>query len=244
MTRFSKTILEAVDMLRTGLRESRRFRKEPWPLTGLLLDNLLESVTTPRFLTVPPEAFPILRSGTDGVHYALWIDDPNAEAVPPVVRVVPKAGLPERITLVAHTPAEFLELIEITGTARDRKREIARRYEEGAALERSAVIRYATMDSLGVVCPDEPPAARPGTAQLKAWVGRDGSSLFHDAMERLLAQGSPGLALAATRDVIVDAYPVDVTGFDAACGRVYRRLGRDLLADVVASTLDWHRRMA
>lgn len=244
MIHFSHTILETIEALRAGLEASPRFRKEPWPLTGLLLDNPLDSVTTPRFVNVPAEAFPILRSGADGVQYALWIDDPRAEAVPPVVRVAPKAGLPERITLVAHTPAEFLELIEITGTARERKKTVAARYEEEAALERSAVIRYATMDSLGVVCPDEPEGPRPRSSELKRWAGREGSPLFHDAVERLLAQGSPGLALAAARDVIVDGHPVDVIDFESACGRVYRRLGRALLADVVASTLDWHRRMA
>lgn len=244
MTHFSPTILEAIETLRAGLLTGRRFQKEPWPLTGLLLENPLDSVTTPRFINIPPEAFPILRSGADGVHYALWIDDPGADAVPPVVRVAPKAGLPERISLVAHTPAEFLELIEITGTAREKKRDVAAQYEEQAALERAAVIRYPTMDSLGVVCPEEPGGERPKLAELKRWAGPEGSGQFHEAVGRLLAQGSPGLALAAARDLIVDAYPVDVTGFEDACGRVYRRLGRDLLADVVAATLDWHRRMA
>lgn len=238
MTHFSGTILEAIETLRAGLGESRRFRREPWPLTGLLLENPLDSVTAPRYINIPPEAFPILRSGADGVHYAFWIDDPGAEAVPPVVRVAPKAGLPERITLVAHTPAEFLELIEITGTAREKKRDVAAQYEEQAALERAAVIRYPTMDSLGVVCPEEPGGVRLRPSDLRDPEG------FPEAVERLLAQGSPGLALAAARDLIVEAHPVDVPRFEESCGRVYRRLGRGLLADVVSATLDWHRRMA
>ena len=48
----------------------------------------------------------------------------------------------------------------------------------------------------------------------------------------------------SARDLIVDAHPVGVTRFEQTCGRVYRRLGRDLLADVVEATLDWHRRMS
>ena len=232
---FSKTILRAIRTLRRGLEASKRFQKEPWPLTGLLMDNPLDSVTTPRFLSVPPEAFPILRSGADGVHYALWIDDPQAEALPPIVRVAPKAGLPERISLVAHTPAEFLELIEITGTARSRKRDVAARYEEDAALERAGVIRYATMDSLGVVSSEEPEGKRPRPTEPRGWTG---------AVEQLLAQGSPGLALAAARDLLVGADPFAVEDFEGLCGRVYSRLGRELLADVVRATMDWHRRMA
>jgi len=238
VTPFSKTILRSIRTLKRGLEASRRFQREPWPLTGLLLDNPLDSVTTPRFMGVPPEAFPILRSGADGVHYALWIDDPRAEALPPVVRVAPKAGLPERLRLVAHTPEEFLELVEISGTSLAKKRDVSAQYEEEAALERAARVRYATLDSLGVVCPDEPAAPRPRPADLK------GPGSFREAASRLLAQGSPGLALAAARDLIVDANPVEMNGFESVCGTVYRTLGRTLLADVVASTLDWHRRMA
>ena len=136
---------------------------------------------------------------------------------------------------MAHTPAEFLELIEITGTARSRKKDVAAQYEEQAALERSGVIRYATMDSLGVVSPDEPEGARPRPAGALEWTG---------AVEQLLAQGSPGLALAAARDLLVGADPFAVKDFEGLCGRVYSRLGRDLLADVVRATMDWHRRMA
>jgi hypothetical protein len=237
---YSRAVLDSLATLRAGLAASARFKREPWIPVGLLSDRPHELGVPPRHLHLPPEAFPILQSGREGIHYALWLDDPRMGGVPQVVLVSPRKGLPETIRLVAETPVAFLEVVEAAGLWRDSRKDLAADREERAALERAAVIRHGTLDSLGVAAPEEPPAPRPPHAEVRAWLGRS-SAKFHEAVDGLLSRGCPGLALALVRDVIVDSNPLEVEGFDQAASRAYRALGRDLLARILELTLEWHR---
>jgi len=238
---YSRAVLDSIATLRAGLAASARFRRDPWTATGLLSDRPYEPGIPPRHLHIPPEAFPILQSGREGVHYALWLDDPRNGGVPPVVLVRPRSGLPETIQLVAESPVAFLELVEAAGIAREARRDLVADREERAALERAAATRHGTLDSLGVVAPEEPAAPRPPHEELRGWLGRD-SAPFRATVDGLLARGCPALALALVRDVIVGSNPLEVEGFEDAATRTYRALGRDLLARILGLTLDWHRR--
>lgn len=244
MSGISAAVRAAVRALKVGLRTSKAFAREPWVLSGLLAEKGEDDLGMPRFAHVPAEAFPVLRSGQDGIHYALWLDDPAANVEPLVVEVRPKSGLPETIRIVARTAQEFLQVIETSGIGRRKARTWTEKVEERAALERARRVRYPTIDGLGVVCPPEAAGERPTLSELGGWTGPEWSRLFRGSVERWLKEGAPGLALAVARDLLITGRGLQIDGFERSLAQVYHRMGRSLLARVTLSTYDWHRRMA
>ncbi len=244
MSGISAAVRAAVRALKVGLRTSKAFSKEPWAPAGLLSDGGEDESGMPRYANVPPEAFPILRSRQEGAHYALWLDDPAANVDPPVVEVRPKSGLPETLRIVARNAQEFLQVIETSGTRRQKSRSWTEKVGERAALERARRVRYPTIDGLGVVCPPEAAAERPTLSELGGWTGPEWSRLFRGSVERWLKEGAPGLALAVARDLLITGRALQIDGFERSLAQVYHRLGRAPLARVTLSTYDWHRRMA
>jgi hypothetical protein len=244
MSGISTGIRAALRTLKVGLRTSKAFAKEPWALAGLLSEKGEDELGMPRYANIPPEAFPILRSRQEGIHYALWLDDPSANTEPSVVEVRPKSGLPETLRIVARNPQEFLQVIETSGIRREKSRVWTEKVEERAALERARRVRYPTIDGLGVVCPPEAAAERPTLSELGGWTGPEWSRLFRGSVERWLKEKAPGLALAVARDLLITGRGLLIDGFERSLAQVYHRLGRSLLARVTLSTYDWHRRMA
>lgn len=65
-----------------------------------------------RYSNVPPEAIPIIALGVDGVHYAVWVDNPRAITQdPPVALVSPSDSYPDKIQWVAPSIRAFAELV-------------------------------------------------------------------------------------------------------------------------------------
>jgi hypothetical protein len=240
----SAAVRAAVRTLKVGLRTSKAFAREPWAPAGLLAEKGEDELGMPRYANIPPEAFPILRSRQEGIHYALWLDDPAANSEPLVVEVRPRSGLPETVRIVCRSAAEFLQVIETSGTGRRRSREWTEKVAERAALERAKRVRYPTIDGLGVLCPPEAAGERPTLSEVGGWTGPEWSRLFRGSVERWLKEGAPGLALAVARDLLITGRALQIDGFERSLAQVYHRLGRTLLARVTLSTYDWHRRMA
>lgn len=244
MSGISAAVRSAVRALKVGLRTSKAFARDPWIFAGLLSEKGEDELGMPRFAHIPAEAFPILRSRQDGIHYALWLDDPAANVEPLLVEVRPKSGLPETLRIVARNAQEFIQVIETSGTRRQKSRDWTEKVEERAALERARRVRYPTIDGLGVLCPPEAAGERPTLSELGGWTGPEWSRLFRGSVERWLKEGAPGLALAVARDLLITGRGLQIDGFERSLAQVYHRMGRSLLARVTLSTYDWHRRMA
>lgn len=189
-----------------------------------------------RHVNVPPEAFPILDPGVDGCHYALWIDDPLADATAPVVWVSPADPVPETVRVVTSSATAFLELLGAGGFELVEGEGSRERHRIAATHVRAKVIARETLSSLGVVVPPEPPAERPGSDLLARW-SRDRDAVAVSAsITRWLARGCPGLALAVCHDLLVGHAGFAIPGFGEQLAAVYESLGRGQLATIASSS--------
>ena len=202
--------------------------------SGLLVRDPAEADC--RYLMVPAEAFPFLDQGLDGCHYALWIDDPARDVAPPVVAVWPMDPVPETVQLVASSATDLVALVAAVGAVPGAGAGVvADLHRARARASRARDVRYRTADGLGVVAPPETDAPRPDPGELAGWArARDGAALRR-AVDRWLAGGTPGLALAVCRDLIATGDASAILGFAGACADVYRALGRDRLAAIAAA---------
>lgn len=220
LDQFSKRIQSAIGWLKENLPEGK------WSTEGLLADA--SSRPTSRYSNVPPEAFPILNLGVDGVHYALWIDDPNASAEPPVVMVSPMDPLPETITIVTSTVDEFALLIKRAGEWLHEDQRAAELSAAKARKIRESMIRYQTLDTMGVVCAEEPLQPAP---HLDSLVKQESDQILKTTVEGLLKAGIPGKTLVLLRDFLQRA-PSKQSMIGDALAVTYRALKRELLAEI------------
>lgn len=219
-------IREALDRLRAAHQHDAF---EHWSPAGLLLGHEVER----RDCNVPPEAFRVLHSHADGVHYALWIDDAAADLEPPVVTVSPMDA--QTIRLVAASVDELLAVVETAGAWLVDDEEAAAAAKVRAQLARRSAISIATDDRMGVVCSPEPTSAMPDRERLLEWL--DEPSRARVALAQLCRAGSPGHALSVARDLIARGAG-DRRELAEAFAEVYRALGRALHADVMLAKVN------
>lgn len=176
-----------------------------------------------RYVSVPPEAVPLLGLGVDGCHYAAWVDDPgNVLDSPGVVLVSPMDAYPDAVRWVASSVRTFAALIRSDDPwllRPDPEIAVARR---AAEQERSAIVTAETADGMGLV---EPRAPRGGQLQVS-----DDPLATQATIHRLVAQGALADALLLVRNVI--AVGLQPAGFGATVASVYTALRRPELAEV------------
>ncbi len=219
---FATPIRDAIALLST---ERDRWRADAMRPSGIVTDEIVEA----RYGCVPVEAFPFLDTGADGCHYALWIDDAAQDWAPCVVFVCPMDPTPERIRLVAANATDAITLFQRAGYWFQDDEQAVRALEARAVDARAPRIVHATDDGLGVVCA-EPSAIRPDHATLQAW------SDDADTLRARMSTLSPGLALAAARDLIARHDAAGLEPFADLCAAIYRALGRPLHAEIAAKT--------
>jgi hypothetical protein len=193
-----------------------------------------------RYVTIPPEAFPVLSTGVDGCHIALWFDEARADEVPSVVYVSPMDSNESdtalgRVLPVASDVTEFVNW-DLRGGWRLAAREIlGRDLLADANLARQKQLRrrrapIPTLDGMGVVLPT-------GT-QPAIWEPSGASEVrCREVLEEAVAKEDFERALVIGRDTITLGFAA-APWFGELMAHAYTGLGRPFLARQIAHAYD------